>query len=61
MVKCMRRRMLLPESRMHKLIRFHEITPGAEFNQMQIEFKYYVRHNIGCKTQHWKKIHGLHV
>jgi len=32
---------------MHKLMRFHEISPGADFNQMQIEFKYYLEHNIG--------------
>jgi len=38
---------LLPESKMHKLMRFHEITPGANFNQIQIEFKYYLAHNIG--------------
>ena len=47
MVKCMRCRILLPESRMHKLIRFHEITPGADRNQMQIELKYYITRNIG--------------
>jgi ribosomal protein S26 len=47
MVKCMRCRKLLPESKMHKLMRYHEITPGANFNQMQIEFKYYLAHNIG--------------
>jgi hypothetical protein len=47
MVKRMRCRIMLPESKMHKLMRFHEITPGADFNQMQIEFKYYVSHNIG--------------
>jgi hypothetical protein len=27
MVKCMRCRKLLPESKMHKLMRFHDITP----------------------------------
>ena len=38
---------LLPESRMHKLMTFHEITPRADIKQMQAEFKYYVAHNIG--------------
>ena len=47
MVKCMRCRKLLPESKMHKLMRYHEITPGANFNQIQIEYRYYVAHNIG--------------
>lgn len=43
----MRCRKLLPESKMHKLMRYHEITPGANFNQIQIEFKYYLAHNTG--------------
>jgi len=43
----MRCRKLLPESKMHKLMRYHEITPGANFNQMQAEFKYYLEHNFG--------------
>jgi ribosomal protein S26 len=46
-VNCMRCRKLLPESKMHKLMRFHEITPGANFNQIQIEFKYHLAHNVG--------------
>jgi hypothetical protein len=40
-------RKLLPESKMHKLMRFHEITPGLNLNQIQIEFRYYVTNNIG--------------
>jgi hypothetical protein len=28
-------------------MRFHEITPGANFNQIQLEFRYYVAHNVG--------------
>jgi hypothetical protein len=47
MVKCMRCRRLLPESEMHKLMRYHEITPGADFKQMQMEFKYHVANKIG--------------
>jgi len=46
-VKCMRCRKLLPESKMHKLVRFHEITPGSDLNQIQTEYRYYVAHNIG--------------
>jgi hypothetical protein len=38
---------MLPEYKMHKLIRYYEITPGANFNQMQAEFKYYLEHNFG--------------
>jgi len=47
MVKCMRCRMLLPESKMHKIMRFHNTTPGANFKQIQIEFEYIIAHNIG--------------
>jgi hypothetical protein len=47
MVKCMRCRKLLLESKMHKLMRFHNITPGANFNQIQAELKYIIEHNIG--------------
>jgi hypothetical protein len=47
----MRCRILLPESKMHKLMRFHEITPGANLKQIQAECKaeckYYIAHNIG--------------
>ena len=39
--------MLLPESQMHKLMRFRDITPGLNFNQIQAEFKYIIAHNIG--------------
>jgi len=28
-------------------MRFHEITPGANFSQIQTEFKYYIAHNTG--------------
>jgi hypothetical protein len=35
------------ESKMHKIMRFHEITPGANFNQIQSEFKYIIAHSIG--------------
>jgi len=44
-VKCMRCRKLLPEFKMHKIMRFHD--SGLNFNQIQIEFKYYVAQNIG--------------
>jgi ribosomal protein S26 len=47
MVKCMRCRLVFPESKMHKLMRFHEITPGANFNEIQTQFKYYLVHGIG--------------
>ena len=47
MVKCMRCRRLLLESKMHKLMRYHEITPGPDFKQMQMEFKYYLENKIG--------------
>jgi hypothetical protein len=47
MVKCMRCRMVFPESKMHKLMRYHEITPGANLYQVQIELQYYLTHNIG--------------
>ena len=47
MVKCMRCRKLLPESKLHKIMRFHDITPGANFKQIQIEFEYIIAHNIG--------------
>jgi len=47
MVKCMRCRIMLPESRMHKLMRFRDITPGLNFNQIQMEFKYIIANNIG--------------
>jgi len=41
--------MLLPESRMHKIVRFHDITPGANLKQIQMEFEYIIAHNIGKK------------
>ena len=47
MVKYMRCRKLLPESKMHKLMRFHDITPGSNLNQIQMEYSYYVANNIG--------------
>jgi ribosomal protein S26 len=47
MVKCMRCRNVIPESKMHKIMRFHEITPGANFSQIQTEFKYYIAQNTG--------------
>jgi len=28
-------------------MRYHEITPGADFKQMQMEFKYYLENKIG--------------
>ena len=43
MVKCMRCRKLLPESKMHKLMRFHNITPGAN---LKVQFNYIVSHSI---------------
>lgn len=46
-VKCVRCTKLLPESKMHKLMRFHEILPGSSLNQIQIQYRYYVAHNIG--------------
>ena len=49
MVKCMRCRIMLPESKMHKLMRFREITPGLNFSQIQVEFKYIIAHNVGIK------------
>jgi hypothetical protein len=47
LVKCMQCRKLSPESKMHKLMRFHDITPGLNFNQIQAEFNYILAHNIG--------------
>jgi hypothetical protein len=35
----MRCRKLIPESKMHKLMRFHEITPGSNLNQIQIQYR----------------------
>jgi hypothetical protein len=32
---------------MHKIMRFHDISPGANFKQIQIEFEYIIAHNIG--------------
>jgi len=49
MVKCMRCRIMLPESKMRKIMRFREITPGLNFSQIQVEFKYIIAHNIGIK------------
>ena len=46
-VKCVRCRKLLPESKMHKLMRFHEIFPGSNLNQIQIQYRYYIAQNIG--------------
>jgi hypothetical protein len=43
----MRCRIMLPEPKMHKLMRFRDITPGLNFNQIQAEFKYIIAHNIG--------------
>ena len=43
----MRCRKLLPESKMGKIMRFYEITPGANFNQIQLEFRYYLVHSVG--------------
>ena len=40
-------RTLLPEYKMHKLMRFHEITPGLNRDQIQMEYTYYVTNNIG--------------
>ena len=45
----MRCRKWLPESKMHKLMRFHEITPGANFYKIQLELSYFVAHNVGKK------------
>jgi hypothetical protein len=47
MVKCMRCRKLLPESKMHKLMRFQSITPGANLGQIRAEFQYIIANNIG--------------
>ncbi len=47
MVKCMRCRKLLPEFKMRKIMRFDEITPGANLSQIQAEFKYIIANNIG--------------
>jgi hypothetical protein len=38
---------MLPEPKMHKLMRFHDITPGLNYSQIQAEFKYIIAHNIG--------------
>jgi hypothetical protein len=43
----MRCRMLLPETRMVKIMRFQEITPGLNRSQIQAEFKHIVANNIG--------------
>jgi hypothetical protein len=48
MVKCMRCRIMLPKSLILKIMRFHDITPGLNRNQIQAaEFKYIIAHNIG--------------
>ncbi len=47
MVKCMRCRIMLPEPKIHKLMRFRDITLGLNFNQIQAEFKYIIAYNIG--------------
>jgi hypothetical protein len=47
MVKCMRCRKLLLEFNMRKIMRIHEITPGANLTQIQAEFKYIIANNIG--------------
>jgi hypothetical protein len=39
------KRIQLLESKMHR--RFHEILPGSNLNQIQIQYRYYVAHNIG--------------
>jgi hypothetical protein len=49
MVKCMRCRILLSESKMHRIMRFHDITPGLDRNQIEAEFNYIIAHNIGKK------------
>lgn len=43
----MRCRILLPESRMRKIMRFREITPGLNRSQIQAKFKYIIANNIG--------------
>ena len=45
-VKCMRCRIMLPELRMHKIMRFHDITPGLNLCQIRAEFNYIVKNNI---------------
>jgi hypothetical protein len=47
MVKCMRCRIMLPESRKRKIMRSHVITPGLSRSQIQAEFKYIIANNIG--------------
>ena len=49
MLKYMRCRIMLPESKMRKIMRFREITPGLNFSQIQVEFKYIIAHNVGIK------------
>ena len=43
----MRCRILLPESKMHKLMRFRDITPGLKLSQIREEFNYIIKNNIG--------------
>jgi len=47
MVKCMRCRIMLPESKMRKIMRFREITPGLNRNQILAELKFIIANNIG--------------
>jgi hypothetical protein len=38
---------MLPEPKMHKLMRFRDITPGLNRSQIQAEFQYTIANNIG--------------
>ena len=46
-VRCMRCRISLPESKMHMIMRFHDITPGLDLNQIEAEFNCIIAHDIG--------------
>jgi hypothetical protein len=57
MVKCMRCRIMLHESRMHKIMRFRDITPGLNRNQIQAEFMFIIANNVGLgKRNEYSKI-----
>lgn len=47
MVKCMRCRLVLPESKIHKLMGFRDITPGLDLGQIRAEFEYIIANNVG--------------
>lgn len=43
----MRCRMMLPESKMHKLMRYRDITPRLNRSQIQAEFMFIIANNMG--------------